>query len=401
MSPRKLLEKLESLGTIDPKILQKIRQEIDNPDKKVKPKAILNYLVKKQQLTESQAVRLLKSDPSKPAEDEPAPTAPPPKDYDTSELMGLAPESENVEPTPAPPSKMQTVSDIDATLMDEGQFTDDEDEVVEVQPIQVPSKIEEIAPIESAKAEEFEEVAELKEFGDTFDRPYAEARAPKTNVGFEGKVNLKDQWATKWLYIGFGILGFLIIMGAVLFVATMGVKAEDQFEAAVESFKNNAFQDAVAKFDEYIEDNPSHKYVPRAKARRIQCILAGAYTSKNWSETINSANTLLPPLLEDEDTQIDIIRDDLAVMLPRSLFEITENAKKINDLNGMQEVLGTITGYKKIVDNAAFIPSSQRRKPTIASNLSKIDNNLRTIEGKINKEKRVPCFNRNYSTIGQ
>ena len=64
MSPRQLLEKLENLGIIDPSILERIRQEIENPEKKVKPKAILRYLVQKKQITEEQANRMLKSAPS-------------------------------------------------------------------------------------------------------------------------------------------------------------------------------------------------------------------------------------------------------------------------------------------------------------------------------------------------
>ena len=61
MSPRQLLEKLENLGIIDPSLLNKIRKEIDNPEKSVKPKAILKFLVSKNQITEKQAARLLKA----------------------------------------------------------------------------------------------------------------------------------------------------------------------------------------------------------------------------------------------------------------------------------------------------------------------------------------------------
>ena len=46
MTPRQLLEKLENLGIIDPKVLGKIRAEIEKSDKQIKPKSVLAFLVK-------------------------------------------------------------------------------------------------------------------------------------------------------------------------------------------------------------------------------------------------------------------------------------------------------------------------------------------------------------------
>ena len=61
MTPRQLLEKLENLGIIDPKVLGKIRAEIEKSDKEVKPKSVLAFLVKKKHITEQQAKILLAS----------------------------------------------------------------------------------------------------------------------------------------------------------------------------------------------------------------------------------------------------------------------------------------------------------------------------------------------------
>ena len=103
MSPRQLLEKLESLGSIDEKALDKIRKQVEDPNKKVKPKAVLSYLIKKGELTKKQASRLLKSKPKKatPTADEIEVVQPVEKDYDTNALMGISPE-EVVEPVVEP-----------------------------------------------------------------------------------------------------------------------------------------------------------------------------------------------------------------------------------------------------------------------------------------------------------
>ena len=388
MSPRQLLEKLEQLGVIDPRILAKIRQQVDDPGKSVKTKTVLSYLVKKEQITESQALRLLKADAETPAPqsadefeiDELVQD----KTYDTGDLTGIV---NQPEPDPVPPKRSSAAVPeakpiaSDATVMDEGQFVAEPD-VLEVKPIRVPSAREIVPVIETPLATEA-----YQDYESLDDGSFEQAPARKAILGFVGKKNLKDQWATKWLYIGFGILGFLIIIGAVLAIATGGVKAEDQFKAAMESFEKSAFQDAIGKFDQYIEENPKHKYVATAKARRVQAVMASAYVSRNWVDTLSSAQTLLPELAEQENNQLEIIRDDLAVMLPRSLFEITEKAKKATDLKVMQEELDKILEQKKVVDNAEFIPGSQRRKPTTADNLAKIDNNIRAIQGQIDKEK--------------
>ncbi len=396
MSPRELLAILEKLGTIDPAVLGKIRNQINDPQKTVKSKAVLKYLVKKQQISESQALRLLKDGVAQPVPAEEAEAVPPKrKSYDTDELTGqlLTPE-ESTTPAPAreEPSADQLASPVpDATIMDEAQLAVDEDDIIEVSPSEIPSHVD-VEPVEvggDASPHEADPVADYGTDlpGDPGTDYSGETKTGKSALGFVGKKNLKDQWQTKWLYIGFGILGFLLIMGAVLTIATMGQKAEDQFKAAMQSFEDNAYQDAVAKFDQYIEDNPRHENVPTAKARRVQSIMASAYSSRNWSETITVAGNLLPELAEAEDSRIDDIREDLGVMLPRSLWEFTERAKKINDLSEMEKELSTAKEYKKVIDNPAYLPTSIRKKPTTASTLAKIDNNLRAIEGQINKEK--------------
>ena len=416
MSPSQLIEKLETLGIIDQKILNKIKQEIDNPNKTVKSKSILSYLVKKSLITESQAVQLLKGTPEKTDDLKPVdefeeiqPPAEP--NYDTSVLTGIPsiepkeeiapqpesqPPEEEVEVMQVTSRKIKQEQPSDATIMDDGMFRKNDD-VIEILPTNVPSQ---------AQFDEDLGEPEIIETGDVYanvdagldDYIAGEDSAVKA---FLGKRDKKDQWATKWLYIGFGILGFLLIMGAVLWIATMGVAAEEQFKAAMDSFEKSAFQDAVAKFDQYIEENPKHKHVPTAKARRVQSILAGFYTSKNWAETITSADTLLPELDAEEDSKLEIIRDDLAVMLPRSLFEITEKGKKLDSLTDLEKELKNSQQYKKTIDNPIYIPGSQRKKPSIAANLAKIENNIRLIEGRINKENDYNIAISEIKTLGE
>lgn len=401
MSPRQLLEKLENLGIIDPSLLERIRQEIDNPEKKVKPKAILRFLVAKNQMTEQQAARMLKSAPASKPATESKPTAeskpkkktednleyvqPAEKSYDTDDLTGVVNQPE-VE-TDA------TIADHGATIADDSSFSPSGiDEVVEVEPETVVSEVYDPIevgnePMELPTDPLADHAAGGRDEGydsGAYANQSGEQAMPHS---FSGKRNKKDQWSTKWLYIGFGILGTILIGTAVTWFAVMGQKPEDMFEAAMNSYNKQSWSDAAAKFDEYLEAFPDHKDAKKARVRRVQAIIRGTYQMKNWAEVIQQADTLLPTLMEGEEVNLDEnIRSDLAVMLPTALVEISKNATRKTRLEDMKKELETINGYFETVNNTVYIPPSTRKSKSVADNYARIDNNIRTLTGLIAKE---------------
>ncbi len=382
MSPRQLIEQLERLGTIDPRILAKIRREVESSDQEVKTQFVLDYLVKKGQLKESEAARILNAGKSHP---EPAydtedltssllhpPAVPQPPPSAKSAIPAAAPvKNPKRPPTPI----VQPIVSHEKTALDAGQFDVLQDELVGVD--RKASKPP--APVYQGYVSE---LTDDDQFGHD---NYSRGNRPVSS--FSGKKNQRDQWSTKWLYIGFGILGVLFISLAVLFVATLGVKAEDQYKAAKDSFEKLAYLDAAKKFEQYYNDNPKHRDVAMAKALRAQCLIANSFSARYWAETITSAESLLAPLVEDDDNEVDEIRPDLAHMLPESLMEITEQAKKTTELAAMESELTKCLDLKKIIDNNVYIPTSERNKPLTAANLAKIDNNIRVLQGQIDKEK--------------
>ena len=91
MTPHELIARLESVGLIDPAVLEKIRRHVEDPEKKVKPKAVLSYLVKKEQITKAQASALLKEiEAPKPIQHEEIElNVPQEKVYDTDDLTSI------------------------------------------------------------------------------------------------------------------------------------------------------------------------------------------------------------------------------------------------------------------------------------------------------------------------
>ncbi len=389
MTPRQLLEKLENLGIIDPKVLGKIRAEIEKSDKEVKPKSVLAFLVKKKHITEQQAKILLASTKTSPKKEddfefvEPAPAVD--KDFDTGDLTGIAKEDADNEGEVSVP-EVNVAVDYDATmtLVDAGDMVD-EFAVPTVDPIEIGA----VVPTEVGYPDE-------PAFDALADDGYAsggyqtQSGPQQTLASFKGKKDRSDQWATKWLYIGFGILGVLLIGVAVLWFVNIGQKPEDMFEAAMSSFNKQSYGDAQKKFENYLDQYESHKDAPKAEVKRIHSIIRGTYGLRNYTEVIKQSQTLLPELREQEDanSQMEELRDDLAVMLPTSLAAISKKAIKVTDLDKMKEELVKIKDFNTLVEDPVYIPSSLRKAPSVNDNYLKIANNIATIEGQIEKEEQ-------------
>ena len=183
-----------------------------------------------------------------------------------------------------------------------------------------------------------------------------------TGRGFQGKIDKSNQWKTKWLYIGFGLLATLLIGVGVLWLAVSGVSAEDLYKAAQDNFKKQSYQGAVKQFDEYIKKYPTHKNVHDARATRAQAVLRTSYDSSRWDEVLKRAEVELPPLADGdyEESELPAIRNDLSVMLPSSLRHISFAATELRDVNEMKKAKTQIENYRKTIENPVYIPPSFR-----------------------------------------
>ncbi|MCH2181732.1 MAG: PQQ-binding-like beta-propeller repeat protein, partial [Mariniblastus sp.] len=401
MSPQQLVEKLEALGFVDEKTINKIRREVADPKKKPSVKQILNYLIKKGLLTEMQAKNIISQNGGAGAAEEK--THPPAKpkavehevikvskpkeeEFDTNDLTANV--NQELE-APAAPSPGKTEIDQGLTRQD----------VIPV-PSQAPNPADDATRV--VAVQEIQPVDYMAEPLDAFgqvddplnyqaDDPYLSGGQPaqpqaQTLHGFKGKRDQSNQWQNKWLFIGFGILGTLIIVGTLLVFATGFVTAEDRFKAAMDSFENGTYKDAITKFTDFIERYPGHEKTSTAKVRRVQSMLADTYTAKNWDETIKRAQNELPKLEDDEDIDFGPVRDDLAYMLPTSTLSIAKRASKQPTIELMEKELEWARTANAIVDNPVYIPGSTRKSATVAKLLDDIANTIAACEGLIRKE---------------
>lgn len=356
MSPHKLINQLEALGKLDSRIIAKLREQVDSSPKPPKATSILKYLVKKDLISESQAKKILKADKAE----------------------NVAAEATRI----ISPEELMAVAQAEAEEID--QVEQSLSEVIDPQDLQL------------SKAPKGPKPSFTDSFADmsTGSNPPAAAsgdaagddQRAQSQEGFR-KWDTKNQWASKWPFIGFGVLLLLIMGGSFLAIWLGGVNADKQYDAAISSMKNLTFADAEEKFSNYLKDNPTHKFADDARAFRVQSIMRKQFSAKRWSQTIGSAQTLLPELSQQENNQLAKIRDDVGLMLSESLFHETETAVQLETLEEMESSVEKLNQYYDFIDNPIYLSGTARKGQRVATFLSEIENNIQTVNGLINKEK--------------
>lgn len=388
MSVRQLVDRIADMGLVEDRVLQKIRREIDDPEKNVKPKAILNFLVKKDQITKAQAAKLLKELDMESDDDEPVPlddivvNLPEEKSYDTDDLTNL--------------NQPEEVEVVDVSRQVTRQDLAEVEEIVLPEPSRKPAPEAPAAPPAPAPFQQ-DPLADAAMMGDplagsAFDAPgsLTGPQPVKTLSGFSGKRDNRDQWATKWVYIGFGLLGFLVIMGGVLYLAVGGQSIEKLQKVAEDSFQKRAYMDCMAKTEKLLEMSPRHENASSWRVRIVHCMLAQAYEASNYSEVLKIAETHLPSASDEE--AFGDLRGDLAIFLPTSALEVTNvaNDANVGGNNGvvskdlLVEELAKAERAQGIVKDSRFLTGAQQKAE--AETIDEIDDNVRRLSDAIEKE---------------
>ncbi len=360
MTPESLLDKLESLDKIDPKILGKLRRQSQKPETNITIKKILSFLIKNEILTKDEAVEIkreLKLETKLKYSE----------GRNTDDLMA------GVVETVPPPEEEVEVAEYDEPV--EEDLLDSPTEIVGVGA----SPDMDQATLMAAEPQDF-----LSQPLDPIADPMASswesaATGPSTTRskrGFDGKLDSSDQWATKWVFIGFGVLGLLLVAGTLLTFVLSMITAVDRFDAAVKSFEDGTYGDAIKKFDEFLEKHGNHEKAPIARVTRVQALLAETFKQKNWDETVARAEKWLPPLIEDEDIDLETIRQDLGVILPNTTLAMAKRATKQDSKPALIEQLAKAKNAKKLIDDPVYIPNSRRKQAQIADLLEKIDEEI-------------------------
>ena len=374
MNPEQLIERLESMGILDEKILDKLRREINNPEKTVKASQILRYLVKKGQLTQQQAEKV-KADleaPKPVQHEQMTETAPAADGYDTDDLTA------DVKEEAAPVAPVNDI--VEASIEEEPDTAD----IVEAIPEPV-AAAPIVDPLGDPLADPYGSPGMLSG-GNPAQAPVKSGENEVLSNSFSGKRYNPDQWQSRWLYIGFGILGTLLLFGAVLYVAVGRQSTEDLYKAITKSFADGAMGDAIAKSDDFLEQFPSDELAPKVTVLRVNAIVAQKFNEKSFEETINQTNLLVPPMVEDEALDLSVLRQDLGIFLPKSALAISEVGLKQTTIPDMERELEKAENAIAVASNPTFVLGSDQKRN--GATYQQIKDNILLIKERIEKEKR-------------
>ncbi len=378
MSASQLLDRIEQTGLVDQKTLLRLRKEVGNANKPLKAKAVAKYLVDKGLMTQAQVDRLLESLPG------PATAAPAAKVQNTDDLtnlVGNAPVPATSSPKGKGGGKVQTPpveADPAATRVYGLDEVEELAEVLEVPvEVEVPGGLED--PLFGAAAPE--------PGGALFGESVAEEKPPKEHAksGFRGKVDTSNQWQTKWLFVAFGLLAVLGLVGSVLYLSLAGESAENLFKMAEASFNQTAYLDAAKKYKELYTKFPGNEKASYAKVKEVQALLAGPHERKNFAEVLTIAREHLDRVVDLRE--MDDIRQDVGLMLTNSILAESEAALKKQTNAEMAEATKKVElNITEFVDRDIYIPGNIKKTPAIAKLLEQLTNNVKLLNGSIKKE---------------
>ncbi len=379
MKSEDFLRSLRNSRILAGEIMDRLEAKVERTDRHVTPKSIAKYLVDKGLLSKYQAKQLLTGELT-PADDLEL-QVPHDESQDTDELL------RDLYPPPAPPAP-------DATRMEIDAGTGEHDESIEVVDVEHELTMHQgihpdITALPDPHPLDPHQLDPLTGMG--FDQPDQVVESVATHGSFAGKKARPNQWESKWLFIGFGLLGFFILTGVILAVTLFKTDASKMWEDALEDFNKGRYQSALPKLLHYVEAYPGDEKMADARVKIANCELRIPYDAGHWENTLALAGTVLPRLQQelkslDEETEFDGIRSELSVILPGTARGFTEVAMAAPDVATKQAQLDLAIQARDLIDNSAYVPGSYKRNPGVASVLTEVTNNISIVERQIQME---------------
>ncbi|MDG1807172.1 MAG: PQQ-binding-like beta-propeller repeat protein [Pirellulaceae bacterium] len=379
MTTAEFLNELENFKIVPPEIMQKLRSKIEKTDKDVSAKSIAKYLIDKGYLTNYQANQILTGATKAAASEELDLDVPSQQTDDTNELLkDLNPAANATKPTIE-----QTRNYTEQDIVDLGD-ADIGNEIIE--PVGTEMLQQDFDPISG------QPVGGYDPLGGSYDGDLGGEEEADPNEVFRGKKSKKNQWDSRWIYIGSSILALLGMLGVILAFTIFKADSSKLWETAVDNFNNGRYSQALADFENYVKSFPSDSKVADAQVKIANCTLRTSYDSKQWENTLTRAETVLPELLAvlEEEEQVEKfgdLRSELGVILPGTALGFSSKGLDSDDVEVKKSQLALAEQTMQLIDNPTYVPSSEKRKPGVATNLTLLADNIAKIKRQITMER--------------
>jgi outer membrane protein assembly factor BamB/TolA-binding protein len=377
MSARELLDRIIEARILDEKTIDRLRRQITEPGRDVKPRSIVRFLVEKGFIDERQAEDLLAGRAIVPrlVDDEQFEEIPAAADYDSGDLTNVA----SLRPAPAPETPLPPPVEQEErpAPAEKKKKRREHQDTRQIRPGEVPAEHARRPASPPAVASEPAWGAELA--------PQREHSFVRGKLGFAGKHDTTDQWKTRWLWTGFGVLAALLISLAVLWLGVVRVDADKLYAEAEENFRKENYGKAGELFQKFHEGFPGQDNASKARVREVNSYMRMHYKSDDFKNAYVYAIENLPRLEEEE--AVEDIREELGVMIPVITEWYSAQPLLEKTTEGVKAKLAEARQVKeKLLDNPVYITTTLRNSARVSTLIGTIDNNLLTAEGRIRKE---------------
>jgi outer membrane protein assembly factor BamB/TolA-binding protein len=387
MSALEFIELLAAKRLIPAQVVAKLERQIKQSPKKVSARSIAKLLVKKGQLTPSQAKRLLEAAPAAP------PTPPPPRNDDNE--LGLAPIEElGLKPDSTSAASQSDDDDLDLVDIDE----DDRPRIPVVEPLPEADEPHDVAPAPAGDDWHHDRLETgldhdehvLAEADDTA-RPIAERRRGLAGWFTSRRLSraprkfTANRWDSPLMLVGGGALLVLMAVGVALFLFLSRGTGDEAFAAARDQYRQQAYGQAINGFQQFLNDYPDH---PQASSARVHIGLARIWNRverQQWEQALEAVKTELPPLVDQE--AFAEARPELASLLPEISEGFADQALASQQIAASEEYLARAQESLEHVNNSVYLPTSVRRGQQ--ARIEEILGKLESIARRINRDREL------------
>jgi outer membrane protein assembly factor BamB len=195
------------------------------------------------------------------------------------------------------------------------------------------------------------------------------------------------QWESTLMYAGIGALVVMLIVGVILFVTLTRGSAAEMFQHAEEAYKNEQYQDAIAKYEQFLAAFPDDENASLARVRKglaqLRSVVKGA---RDWRTPLATARQVLPAI--ENEPKFAGARDELAAVLPQIAEGFASQAQGAGEnIDRAEEYVKLAEEAMELVDNPSYIPTSLR--PSTESRVEKILAVIATVRRDISREREL------------
>lgn len=366
MTIEDFLEILQDRDLVPEQVVSQVRTKVEKGDRRITPKSLLKYLVKKEYVTKRQAKQLLETTLTVTPNAESSilgmvPMPKMPHESEPESRGGSLNEHEEQIPTIAP------VDDTPGSLV-----TDDSPPMgsgVDLYGEQPSSLLSESLSQIGVNADPT--LTDAIEEGKLETEPQLKKRDKKKK-----KKVKKSEWDSNLLLLGGGGLILLLLVGVIIFYLLTRENADAILAEASEFYDGGSYTQAIKQYDRFLENHKKHPEYSAAKVKVGLAKLWKASTgTSNYQEALNVAREVLNDIADEEDFGT-AAQQELGSLLPAIATGLANQAENGSEEQQVLKLVDQANEALAFCANTKYIPKKFRDEVKI----SEIDQTLERVE---------------------